>query len=64
MILLTFGSSDLALTGAMTGEQHIVVGSKNFMENRQNHYFFSQNDVKILGDNFLYAKYVTFIKTG
>ena len=34
MILLTFGSSDLALTGAMTGEQHIVVGSKNFMENR------------------------------
>ena len=34
MILLTFGSSDLALTAAMTGEQHIVVGSKNFMENR------------------------------
>ena len=34
MILLTFCSSDLALTRAMTGEQHIVVGSKNFMENR------------------------------
>ena len=34
MILLTFGSSDFSLARVMAEKQHIVVGSKNFMENR------------------------------
>mgnify|MGYP003320956179 CR=1 FL=1 len=34
IILWTFGLSDFSMTRAISGEQHIVVGSKNFMENR------------------------------
>ena len=34
IILWTFCSSDFSLTRTMAGKQHIIVGSKNFMENR------------------------------
>lgn len=34
IILWTFCSSDFSLTRTMAGKQHIIVGSKNFMESR------------------------------